>query len=186
MQVTPLSIPDVLLIRPARNEDSRGYLSEVFSQSALAEHGASFAPVQENVAFSVEANVVRGLHAQAPPWAQAKLVRVGRGRVFDVAVDARRGSPTFGQVTGAELSAEAGTQMFVPKGFLHGYATLEPGCEVVYLLDAPYAPQAQIRVAWNDADLGANWGVPPDKAILSPSDRTGVSWAAFDSPFIFG
>lgn len=186
ISVTPLSVPDLLLIRPARSGDARGYFSEVFNQAELAAHGIVFAPVQENLAVSTEAGVVRGLHAQAPPSAQAKLVRAGRGRIFDLAVDARRGSPTFGQWAGAELSAETGDQLFVPAGFLHGYVTREPNAEVLYLVDAPYDPEREIHVRWNDPALGVGWGVPPETAIVSPRDRDAPHWAEFESPFVHG
>ncbi len=183
--ITPLAIPDVLLIRPARHGDARGWFSEIFNAVELAAHGVDFHPMQENLAFSAEANIVRGLHAQAPPSAQAKLVRAARGRIFDVAVDARAGSPTFGQWAGVELSAETGDQVFVPAGFLHGYATREPDCEVVYLVDAPYDKAREIRVRWNDPGLGIGWGLTPEAATLSNADRGAALWANFKTPFSF-
>lgn len=183
IDVTPLSVPDLKLIRPARIGDSRGWFSEVFNRAELEKHGVRFDPVQENLAFSAEPNVVRGLHAQAPDSAQAKLVRAAKGRIFDVAVDARAGSPTYGQWAGAELTAEGGEMLFAPRGFLHGYATRVPGCEVAYLVDGPYDAAREIRVAWNDPDLGIAWGVDPANAILSDADRKAEAWAAFRTPF---
>lgn len=181
--ITPLGLAGLVLIRPERRGDARGYFSELFNQHRFAEQGMAFAPVQENLAFSADAGVVRGLHAQPPPYAQAKLVRAARGRIFDVAVDARVGSPTFGEWGGAELSAETGDQLFVPAGFLHGYATREPNCEVVYLVDAPYEPKGEIGVRWNDPAIGIGWGVDAANVRLSAKDAAAMEWAAFESPF---
>lgn len=182
IDITPLPIPDVLVLTPGRAGDERGYFSELFNQAELAAHGVHFAPVQENLAFSADAGVLRGLHAQAPPSAQAKLIRVARGRIFDVSVDARRGSPTFGQWAGVELSAEKSQFAFVPPGFLHGYLTLEPGCEVIYLVDAPYDPQRELRVRWNDPAIGIDWKLAGEPIVSAP-DRAAPGWADFQSPF---
>lgn len=185
MDVKSLPIPGAKLIRPARHGDARGFFSELFNKARYAEHGVSFAPVQENLAFSARPGVVRGLHAQRPPFAQAKLVRPARGRMYDVVVDARKGSPAFGQWAGVELAAATGDQLFVPAGCLHGYATLEPDCEVIYLVDAPYDPDGEIRVRWDDPALGVTWRLDGRAPIVSPADAAAQDWAAFDSPFRF-
>ncbi len=184
IEVTQLAVPGAMVIRPGRHGDARGYFSELFNQARYAEHGIDFNPVQENLAFSAEPNIVRGLHAQPPPVAQAKLVRAARGRIFDVVVDAREGSPAFGQWAGAELSAETGDQLFVPAGCLHGYATRTADCEVVYLVDAPYEPKGEINVLWNDPEIGIDWGLGADEAILSAKDAAGTPWADFETPFV--
>lgn len=181
--ITPLAIPDVKLIRPARIGDARGWFSELFNRARLADEGLDFAPVQENASFNPDPGVLRGLHGQAPPSAQTKIVRAARGRIFDVAVDARTGSPTFGHWVGAELSAENGHQLYVPAGFLHGYITREPGCEVIYLVDAPYDPARELRVRWDDPNLGIDWSAPTAGPALSAADAGAPSWAAFQSPY---
>jgi dTDP-4-dehydrorhamnose 3,5-epimerase len=183
--VTPLAIPDALLICPERVGDARGFFSEVFNKARLAEYGVDFSPVQENLAFNAEAGVVRGLHAQPPPYAQAKLVRAAKGSIVDVLVDARVGSSTFGRCVTVELSAETGDQVFIPAGCLHGYATREANSEVIYLVDAPYEPRGEICVRWDDAALGIDWGLKAGEAQLSAKDRAAHGWAAFQSPFRF-
>ena len=135
--------------------------------------------------MSHRAGTVRGLHFQRPPQAQAKLVSVPRGRIFDVAVDARRGSPTYGRSVFAELSAENGQQVFVPEGFLHGYATLEPDTLVAYKASAPYAAECDGAVLWSDPDLAIAWPVSRTEAVLSPKDAAAPLFADFDSPFVY-
>ncbi len=170
MNVTALSIPDVKLITPRRFADNRGFFSEVYNSRALAEAGIHIAFVQDNHSLSAEVGTIRGLHFQTPPHSQTKLVRVARGRILDVAVDLRRGSPTFGRHVTAELSAENWSQLLVPIGFAHGFCTLEPDTEVLYKVDAYYAPQNDAGVLWSDPDLGIPWPVTPDKALLSDKD----------------
>jgi dTDP-4-dehydrorhamnose 3,5-epimerase len=170
MKVTPLAIPDVLLIEPARFGDARGFFSEVWKQSALAEAGITASFVQDNHSQSRDAFVLRGLHFQRPPHAQGKLVRVVRGRILDVVVDIREGSPTYGQHVAVELSAANWRQIWVPRGFAHGLLTLEPDTEVLYKVDAEYSREADGGIAWNDAALGIAWPVPPDGPILSDKD----------------
>lgn len=170
MRIEALSIPEVKLIVPHRHTDDRGYLSEVYRHDRLHDAGIEFNVVQENHSYSRHTGTVRGLHYQLSPRAQAKLVRVVRGRIYDVAVDLRRGSPTFGEHVTAELSAEGGEQLFVPAGFAHGFCTLEPATDVVYLLDEVYSPEHERGLFWNDPALGIDWPVPFDQATLSERD----------------
>ncbi|MEO2037484.1 MAG: dTDP-4-dehydrorhamnose 3,5-epimerase, partial [Martelella sp.] len=132
MDIQKLQIPGLLLITPRRFGDERGFFSESWNRKALAGHGIDIDFVQDNHSLSKTVGTVRGLHFQAPPHAQAKLVRCGRGRLFDVAVDARKGSPSFGQWFGVELSFDNGQQLLIPEGFLHGFMTLEPDTEIIY------------------------------------------------------
>jgi dTDP-4-dehydrorhamnose 3,5-epimerase len=176
-------IPDVLLLTPRRFGDERGWFSETYS-------ARSFGPVlgdvefcQDNQAFSAARGTLRGLHFQSPPEPQAKLIRVLRGSIFDVAVDIRVGSPTYGRWVGETLTAERGEQLFVPRGFAHGYCTLEPHTEVAYKVDGYYAPDCDGGLAWNDPYLNITWPIPPAEAILSDKDRVLPSFANFLSPF---
>ena len=172
----------VLLIRPKRHGDARGWFTETYNRDMFAKLGIECTFVQDNHSLSAPAYTLRGLHFQTPPRAQDKLVRCIRGRIFDVAVDLRRGSPTYGQWVGAELSAENGHQLFVPVGFAHGFLTLEPDCEVVYKCSDTYAPDYDGGIAWNS--VGIDWplpaGVTPE---LSAKDQVQPTLAAFDSPF---
>ena len=170
-EVEPLAIPDVKLIRPVKHGDHRGYFSETYSRRTLADAGIELDFVQDNQAFSAEVGTVRGLHFQVPPFAQAKLVRVLRGAIFDVAVDLRQGSPTYGQHVSAVLSAANWTQILVPVGFAHGLATIEPDTEVFYKVSALYAPDHDMGVLWNDPALGIDWPVDAASAILSAKDK---------------
>jgi dTDP-4-dehydrorhamnose 3,5-epimerase len=171
MRIRPQAIPDVLLIEPARHGDARGFFSEVWKRSTLAAAGITADFVQDNHSFSRDAGVLRGLHFQRPPHAQGKLVRVTRGRILDVVVDIREGSPTFGQHVTAELSATNWYQIWVPRGFAHGFLTLEPDTEVLYKVDAEYAHEADGGIAWNDPALGIAWPLPPGGPLLSEKDR---------------
>jgi dTDP-4-dehydrorhamnose 3,5-epimerase len=171
MKITPQPIPDLRLIEPARFGDSRGFFSEVWKKSALEAAGIRAEFVQDNHSLSKEAGVLRGLHFQRPPHAQGKLVRCTRGRVLDVVVDIREGSPTYGQHGMAELSAENWRQLWVPRGFAHGFLTLEPDCEVLYKVDAEYNREADGGIAWDDPALAIPWPVPPGGPILSDKDR---------------
>lgn len=173
MEAERLAIPDVVLLTPKVFQDARGFFSETYSRRTLAEAGIDVDFVQDNHAFSREKGVVRGLHLQTPPAAQGKLVRVTRGAIFDVAVDVRQGSPTFGKHVSATLTAENFWQLWVPPGFLHGYATLEPDTEVIYKVTAYYAPACDRCVMWNDPALAVAWPIAPGDAILSDKDRGG-------------
>ena len=184
MDVIETRLPGVLVVTPRRFGDSRGFFSEVYNRKAYAAHGIDVEFVQDNHSLSREAGVVRGLHYQAPPHAQDKLVRVAAGRIMDVAVDVRRGSPHYGQWVGVELSAEIGNQLFVPKGFLHGFATLEPDCQVLYKCSDFYAPESDGNVRFDDPSIGIDWGIDPAAAILSDKDRAAPLLADFDTPFV--
>lgn len=170
VNVRPLAIADVKLIEPKIFRDERGVFSETFSERDLAAAGLHLHFVQDNHSRSVKPGVVRGLHFQAPPHAQDKLVRVARGAILDVAVDLRVGSPTFGRHVSARLSADNWLQILVPKGFAHGFCTLEPDTEVLYKVTDYYAPEADRGVRWDDPALGIDWPVKGSEAILSPKD----------------
>ena len=171
MKVEALGIADVKLITPSRFTDPRGFFSETWNQGRFAEAGIAGPFIQDNHAVSTEAGVLRGLHCQIGPNAQGKLVRCVKGAIYDVAVDARRGSPTFGTYVGAEISAENWTQIWVPVGFLHGYCTLTAETEVIYKVTGAYDKPAERGVIWNDPDLGIAWPVPTDRVILSDKDQ---------------
>ena len=162
----------VRLVRPERHSDVRGWFMEVYNRDTFAELGINSIFVQDNHSLSRTAFTLRGLHFQAPPHGQDKLVRCIRGSVFDVAVDVRRGSPTYGQWVGTELSADNGHQLFIPIGFAHGFVTLEPDCEVTYKCSEMYAPEADGGIRWDDPAIGIVWplsaGVSPE---LSDKDR---------------
>jgi dTDP-4-dehydrorhamnose 3,5-epimerase len=181
MKVERLAIPEVLLIEPARHSDARGFFSEVWSRAAFAKHGLDIDFVQDNHAFSAAPLVLRGLHFQRPPSAQGKLVRVARGAIVDVAVDIREGSPTYGQHVAVELTAENSRQIWVPRGFAHGYCTLVPDTEVLYKTDAPYDRAADGGIAWNDPAFGIAW--PAGTPILSDKDRDAARLADIPAPF---
>ena len=171
MNVEQLGIPGVLLVTPQRFRDARGFFSETWKHTAFAEAGIPGPFVQDNHAVSNTRGVVRGLHLQIGPNAQGKLVRVIKGAIWDVAVDVRRGSPTFGRHAGAELSAGNWSQLWVPAGFLHGYCTLTDDTEVIYKVTAPWDRDAERGVIWNDPDLAVPWPIGPDEAVLSDKDR---------------
>ena len=170
MQARRLAIADVILATPPRFADSRGWFSEAWNAARFAEAGIPGPFVQDNQSFSAPRGTVRGLHCQVGPNAQGKLVRVLAGRIWDVAVDIRRGSPTYGQHVAAELSAENGAQLWIPTGFLHGFCTLEPATQVLYKVTAPYDREAERGVIWNDATLALPWPVEPAAAVLSDKD----------------
>ncbi len=183
MLVEQLKLPEVLLLTPKKFSDSRGFFSETYNLKRLAEAGVDLEFVQDNQAFSADQWTLRGLHFQAPPFAQDKLVRVLRGSVLDVAVDIREGSPTYGQHVSVVLSAEAWNQVFVPVGFAHAYLTLEPDTEVFYKVSNYYAPDHDHGLMWNDPDLAIDWGVPPQEVVLSEKDKRQPSFRDLESPF---
>lgn len=184
MQITPALIPDVLIVRPKRFGDARGFFSETFKSSAMREAGVDVDWLQDNHSYSSVRGVVRGLHFQKAPHAQAKLLRVTRGAILDVAVDIRRGSPTYGQHVAVELSAENWTQLYVPVGFAHGFCTLTDEVEVLYKVSADYAPSCEGGLLWSDPDLGIAWPIAPEEATLSDRDRTWPRLKDFVSPFL--
>ena len=169
--VTPLALPEVLLITPRRHGDARGWFSETWSRRTLSALGIDADFVQDNQAFSARSGTIRGLHFQAAPHAQAKLVRVLAGAILDVAVDIRPASPTRGRWVSARLTAEGGEQLFVPRGFAHGYCTLCDDVMLAYKVVGDYAPQAEGGVVWNDPALAIDWPIGADAAILSDKDR---------------
>lgn len=175
----------VVLLLPRRFSDSRGFFSESWNRRTLAECGIELDFVQDNHSMSAKAGTVRGLHYQSPPHAQDRLVRCGRGRLFDVAVDIRKGSPDYGQWVGAELSFENGKQLLVPKGFLHGFVTREPDTEILYKCSDYYAPECDGAVRFDDPEIGIDWDIDPAAAILSDKDRTAPLLRDFDSPFTY-
>ena len=174
--------PPVQLIHPRRHGDARGWFTETYNRDTFAGLGIEQVFVQDNHSLSAAPFTVRGLHFQTPPRGQDKLVRCIRGRIFDVAVDLRAGSPTFGEWVGAELSAENGQQLFVPVGFAHGFMTLEADCEVTYKCTDLYAPDHDGGIRWDSA--GIDWPMPAGTMPeLSPKDVKLPALAEFDSPF---
>ena len=175
----------VLLLKTRRFGDSRGWFAETYNAARFSGLGISETFVQDNHSFSATQGTLRGLHFQTPPHAQAKLVRCTRGRILDVAVDVRRGSPTYGKWVGAELSAENGDQLFVPVGFAHAFLTLTPDCEVVYKVSGLYAPANDGGIRWNDPTIAIDWPLPQGGATLSDKDAALPLLAEFDSPFAY-
>ena len=171
MQFEPLKLPDVILVKPNRFEDDRGFFVETYHAERYRENGIGVDFVQDNHSLSKPVGVLRGLHFQSAPFAQDKLVRCTHGRILDVAVDIRQGSPTYGQHVSVELSAANGWQLFVPIGFAHGFVTLEPDTEVQYKVSSVYAPDHDHGLAWNDPALGIDWGLPAESITLSDKDQ---------------
>lgn len=186
MDIRPTALPEVMVLAPRRFGDARGYFSETWSAARMKAAGLDLAFCQDNESLSAQKGTLRGLHYQAPPFAQAKLVRVGKGAILDVAVDARRGSPTFGRWVAEELSAENGAQILVPRGFLHGFVTLTADTLVIYKVDNVYDAASDGSVAWNDADIGVDWGVSAAEAVLSDKDRRAPAFRDWASPFEYG
>lgn len=168
--ITPLAIPDVLLITPKRHGDARGWFAETWSQKSLAAGGVDTRFVQDNQAFNARKGTLRGLHFQNAPHVQGKLVRVLKGAIYDVAVDIRPGSATYGQWVGANLTAAVGEQLWVPRGFAHGYVTTADDTELFYKVDGDYAPQLEGGLIWNDPDLAIAWPLDGEP-LLSDKDR---------------
>lgn len=171
LSVEETAIPAVKIITPKKFGDHRGFFSETWSRKAFTEAGLDLDFIQDNQSLSAAVGTLRGLHFQSPPFAQDKLVRVTRGRVLDVAVDIRASSPTFGKHVAVELSAENWRQLLVPVGFAHGFVTLEPDTEVLYKVTAPYAPENDHGLAFNDPALGIDWKLPLSELTLSDKDR---------------
>ena len=183
MQIETTALDGVLVLTPRRFGDARGFFSESWNRKTLADKGITLDFVQDNHSLSARTGTVRGLHFQSPPHAQGKLVRCGRGALFDVAVDIRKGSPTYGQWTGAELSFENGRQLWIPAGFLHGFVTLEPDTEIVYKCTDHYAPECDGAVRWDSC--GVDWPLPAGtEPLLSDKDAAAPALADFDSPFV--
>lgn len=182
MQIEDTALPGVRLITPRRFGDHRGFFSESYSRKALAEQGIDIEFCQDNHSLSAQVGTIRGLHFQAPPHAQDKLVRCGKGSLFDVAVDIRTGSPTYGQWVGYELSFENGRQLLVPAGFAHGFVTLLPETEIIYKCSDYYAPETEGALVWNDPAIGIDWPLTVDP-VLSEKDAVAPGLDGFDSPF---
>lgn len=170
-EISPLGLEGVFEIRPRRHVDERGFFSEVWREDLLVEAGITTHFVQDNHSYSRDRGVLRGLHYQLAPSTQAKLIRVARGTIFDVAVDIRRGSPMFGHWAGLVLSATDWNQMFIPEGFAHGFVTLEPNCEVLYKASAPYDPALDRAIRFDDPRIAIDWPIETDDLVLSEKDR---------------
>jgi dTDP-4-dehydrorhamnose 3,5-epimerase len=181
MLVEPTDLPDVLILTPRRFGDARGWLAETWNAARMAEAGLDLPWVQDNHSLSAAKGTLRGLHFQSPPRAQDKLVRCTAGAILDVAVDIRTGSPSYGRWVGVELSAKNGRQMFVPKGFLHGFVTLTEGAEVQYKCTDYYSPDHDGAVRWDDPALGIDWGITTP--ILSDKDADAPLLADIGTPF---
>lgn len=183
MKIEALHLPGVFLVTPVRHGDSRGFFSESWNKARFEDHGL-FLPefVQDNHSISEKAGTLRGLHFQAPPYAQGKLVRCGRGALFDVAVDIRKGSPTYGQWTGKELSFENGCQLWIPAGFAHGFVTLQADTEICYKCTNYYAPDADRAVLWDSCAV--TWPVN-GAPVLSDKDSKAPAFGNFNSPFVW-
>ncbi len=171
MHFEQLSISSIFKIVPKRIGDDRGYFSEVFKDQWFRENIADVTFVQDNQSLSAEAGTVRGLHFQLEPFAQGKLVRCIAGSIFDVAVDIRVGSPTYGQWVGVELSAGNGEQLWVPAGFAHGFATLQPSSIIHYKVTAPYSFDHDRGLRWDDPAIGIEWPIDMSSAVMSAKDR---------------
>jgi dTDP-4-dehydrorhamnose 3,5-epimerase len=182
IELTPL--PDVVILTPARFGDARGWFSETFNAKRFAEAGLAMDWVQDNHSMSAAVGTLRGLHFQRPPHAQDKLVRCTRGAIFDVAVDVRRGSPTYGKWFGVDLTPGNARQLLVPKGFLHGFVTRLPDTEVQYKCSDVYAPECDGGIRWNDPTIGIDWGV--SEPVLSAKDQVAPFLAGWESPFEWG
>jgi dTDP-4-dehydrorhamnose 3,5-epimerase len=180
LQIERTALPGVMILTPVRHGDARGFFSESWNRRTLAAHGIETEFVQDNHSMSSQVGTLRGLHYQAPPAAQAKLVRCGRGRLWDVAVDIRRGSPTYGEWVGVELSFENGRQLLIPEGFLHGFVTRAPETEIVYKCSDFYSAEADGAVRWDSC--GIDWGLE-GAPLLSAKDEAAPALADFESPF---
>lgn len=183
LDVEETALDGALILTPRRFGDARGYFTETFNAARAAEAGVKIDWVQDNESLSAPTGTLRGLHYQSPPHAQDKLVRVARGAIRDVAVDVRRGSPTYGQSVAVDLTGENGKQLLVPKGFLHGFVTLTPVTLVCYKCSDYYAPECDGSVRFDSA--GVEWGVDLATVTLSDKDRDAVPFADFDSPFTY-
>lgn len=182
MIVEEAQIAGLIVVIPRRFQDERGFFAETYSARTYAELGITANFVQDNHSVSSRAGTIRGLHFQTPPHPQAKLVRCGRGAIFDVAVDLRKGSPTYGHWVGAELSAANGRQLFIPAGCAHGFATLLPDSEIIYKCTDFYAPQTEGALRWNDPEIGIEWPID-GQPLVNQKDAEAIFLNGFDSPF---
>ncbi len=185
MKLSPTALQDVFVIEPNRFEDPRGFFSESWNLRTMQNVGLDYNFVQDNHSFSKQTGTVRGLHFQSPPDEQAKLVRCGRGALFDVAVDIRKGSPSYGKWFGVELSFENGKQLLIPAGFLHGFVTLLPDTEIVYKCSDYYSPACDGAVRFDDPTIGIDWQLGEQDPILSEKDANAGSLLDLDNPFTY-
>jgi dTDP-4-dehydrorhamnose 3,5-epimerase len=185
MDVKHLSLPGLTLLKPRKFADSRGHFVETYNERTFEQAGITIRFVQDNQSFSAARGTVRALHFQLPPAPQTKLVRVLQGSIFDVGVDLRIGSPTYGRWEGVRLDAEGGEQLLVPRGCAHGFCTLEPSTVVAYKVDAFYAPASDSGLIWNDPDLAVDWPVGGSEAVLSDKDQKLGRFRDFKSPFVY-
>lgn len=172
-----------LVISPKRFNDERGYFSETWNKKKYLELGVATDFVQDNHSLSYKTGTVRGLHIQVPPKAQAKLVRCGRGSLFDVFVDIRKDSPTFGHWAGEVLSEKNGKQVFIPEGYLHGFITLEPNTEINYKCTSYYSPKHERSIRFDDPDIAIKWPIEPDLKLVSQKDFRAIALKNFNNPF---
>lgn len=185
MEIEELPLPGAFVLTPKRFGDERGFFSETFSARAFEEVAPGVTFIQDNHSLSRDVGVLRGLHFQLPPHAQGKLVRVPKGRVVDVIVDLRIGSPTYGQHASVELSSDNWKQLWVPAGFAHAFCTLEPDTEFCYKVTSFYAPESDSGLAFDDPDLAIEWPFPPEDLILSDKDKKLARFRDFKSPFLY-
>jgi dTDP-4-dehydrorhamnose 3,5-epimerase len=183
MHIEETGLSGLLVLTPPRFGDARGFFAETYNRDRLAEQGITTEFVQDNHSVSAQVGTVRGLHFQAPPHAQAKLVRCGRGALFDVAVDIRRGSPTYGQWFGVELSFDNGKQLLIPSGFAHGFVTRLPDTEIIYKCSDFYAPETEGALRFDDPEIGIDWQMGDVPPVLSDKDAAAGPLAGFESPF---
>lgn len=186
MQIIATALPEVLELVPKRFTDNRGHFTEVWNSKTLSDAGINMSFCQDNESYSRKQGTVRGLHCQTPPASQDKLVRVLNGSIFDVAVDIRKGSPTYRQWVGVELSADKGNQLLVPKGFLHGFITRTDNAAVAYKCTDFYAADCDRVVLWNDPEIAVQWGTDADQVTLSEKDQRACPLSGVDIPFKFG
>lgn len=184
MQIEETALPGVLILTPRRFGDERGWFSETWNASVLAKAGLNLNFVQDNHSMSAAVGTLRGLHYQSPPHSQDKLVRCSKGAIWDVSVDIRRGSPSYGKWVGVELSEKNARQILVPKGFLHGFVTLAANTEVQYKCTDVYAPDCDGGIRWDDPDIGIDWGLTC-APVLSAKDQSAPFLKDFQSPFIW-
>ena len=185
MQIERTELEGVVIITPKRFLDNRGFFSESWNRRQMVEHGLDHDWVQDNYSISHQPGTLRGLHYQCPPHAQAKLVRCGRGVLFDVAVDIRKGSQTYGQWVGVELSHENGRQLLIPAGFLHGFVTRAPNTEIIYKCSDFYAPTCDRAIRYDCPAINIDWGLAGTKPALSDKDAVAPTLEGFESPFLF-
>ena len=185
LKVKELKLEGVCILIPELFEDKRGFFSEIWNQNSLARSGINIEMVQENQAYSRQSKTIRGLHFQEPPFAQAKLIRCSRGSILDVAVDIRKGSPTYGKWVSEEISSENRKQILIPVGFLHGYITTTPNTEVVYLCSNYYDPKSEGSVRFDDQDINIDWKINMKDAIISKKDLEAPLFNELESPFFY-